>query len=91
MPRHTDAEIAAAAERLEQRLDELDPETIEVRSTDELRAIVEAADAVRVAEDQVRERVAIARAHGESWNLIAVALGVSRQAARQRFADKIKT
>jgi hypothetical protein len=35
------------------------------------------------------ERVAIARAHGRSWNQIAVALGVTRQAARQRFAGKL--
>ena len=31
------------------------------------------------------EAVKRARAHGRSWNRIAVALGVSRQAARQRF------
>jgi hypothetical protein len=37
----------------------------------------------------VVERVAIARAHGRSWNQIAVVLGVSRQAARQRFIGKL--
>jgi DNA-binding Lrp family transcriptional regulator len=35
------------------------------------------------------ERVALARAHGRSWNRIAAALGVSRQAARQRFGGKV--
>src|SRR5262249_2901362 len=35
------------------------------------------------------ERVALARARGRSWNRIAVALGVSRQAARHRFASKV--
>jgi hypothetical protein len=37
----------------------------------------------------VTERVAAARARGWSWNRIAVALGVSRQAARHRFASKV--
>ena len=86
---HTDEEIQIAADRLERRLDELDPDTIEVDDTSDLRAIAEAVDALRAAEAQVRERVEIARARGRSWNLIALPLGVSRQAARERFADKI--
>lgn len=90
MARHTDQEIAAAAARLKQRLDDLDPDSVKVRDTAELRAIAEAAEAARRAEAEVVERVGIARAHGRSWNLIALALGVSRQAARQRFATKIK-
>jgi hypothetical protein len=90
MARHTDEEIAAAAARLEQRLDDVDPDSIKVRDTAELRAIAEAAEAARRVEAQIVERVEIARAHGRSWNLIALALGVSRQAARQRFAGKLK-
>jgi len=86
---HTDEELQIAADRLERRLDDLDAETVEIDDTSDLRAIAEAVDAVRVAEAQVRERVEIARAHGRSWNLIALPLGVSRQAARERFADKI--
>jgi hypothetical protein len=86
---HTDEEIQIAADRLERRLDELDPATVDVDDTSDLRAIAEAVDAQRAAEAQVRERVEIARAHGRSWNLIALPLGVSRQAARERFADKI--
>lgn len=90
MPVHSDEQINAAAERLERRLDELDPDTIKLRSIEELRAVADAAAAVRTAEAQVRERVEIARRNGQSWNLIALALGVSRQAARQRFTDKPK-
>ncbi len=55
----------------------------------DLRAVAEAADQVRRDEALVTERVAAARARGRSWNRIAVALGVSRQAARHRFADKV--
>jgi hypothetical protein len=55
----------------------------------DLRAIAEATAQVRRDETLVVERVAAARAGGRSWNGIANALGVSREAARQRFADKL--
>jgi hypothetical protein len=87
---HSDDEIARAADRFEQLLDELDPETAEVERIDELRAVAEAADAVHAHDARLREAVEIARAHGHSWNQIALALNVSRQAARQRFAEKIR-
>jgi crotonobetainyl-CoA:carnitine CoA-transferase CaiB-like acyl-CoA transferase len=87
--RHTDDEIERAAHRFEQLADELDPATAEVDHTDDLREIVAAAEAARADEARLREAVEVARAHGRSWNQIAVALGVSRQAARQRFVDKL--
>jgi transposase len=43
---------------------------------------------IRTDEARLREAVEVARTHGRSWNQIAIALGVSRQAARQRFGDK---
>ncbi len=84
--RHTDDEIDRAAKRFDQLADELDPATTDVDNTDDLRAIATASDAVRADEARLLEAVEVARAHGRSWNHIAVALGVSRQAARQRFA-----
>ena len=86
---HTDHELDQAADRLEHRLDELDPDTVEVDDTSDLRAIAAAVDELHAAEAKVRERVEIARAHGRSWNLIALPLGVSRQAARERFAERV--
>jgi hypothetical protein len=86
---HTDEEIEDAARRFERWADELDPETAVVENAEELRAIAEAAEAARRDEAILTARVAAARASGQSWNRIALALGVSRQAARQRFADKI--
>lgn len=74
---HTDEEIRHAAERLDELADAVDPESVEVDRTDDLRAIAEAADAVRTDEARLREAVAIARARGRSWNRIAVSLGVS--------------
>jgi hypothetical protein len=87
--RHTDAEIEDAARRFEQLADQLDPAIAAVDDLSDVRAIAEAADQVRRDEALVTERVAAARARGRSWNRIALALGVSRQAARHRFASKI--
>jgi hypothetical protein len=88
MPRHTDKEIEQAAQRFERLADSLDPKTADVEGTDDLRAIATAAEVVRADDARLREAVLVARAHGRSWNHIALALGVSRQAARQRFAEK---
>ena len=85
--RRTDDDIEQAARRLEQMADELDPATAEVDHTDDLRQIATVSEALRADEARLRETVEVARAHGRSWNQIAVALGVSRQAARQRFTD----
>jgi len=87
--RHTDAEIEEAASRFEQLADNLDPATATADDLSDLRAVAEAADQGRRDEALVTERVAAARARGRSWNRIAVALGVSRQAARHRFANKV--
>jgi hypothetical protein len=89
--RHTDEEIERAAERFEELAEELDPETAKVVVTEDLRGIADAAQTVREDEERLREAVEVARAHGRSWNQVAVALGVSRQAARQRFADKVRS
>lgn len=89
--RHTDEDIERAADRFEKLAVELEPESARVLVTDDLRDVAEAAQTVRDAETRLREAVELARAHGRSWNQIAVALGVSRQAARQRFADKVRT
>ena len=86
---HTDAQIQEAARRFERLADQLDPATAAADDLSDLRAIAEAADQVRRDEALVTERVAAARARGRSWNRIAVALGVSRQAARHRFASKV--
>jgi hypothetical protein len=88
MTQHTDDEIEQAAQRFEQLANKLDPATVEVERTDDLRAIAAAAEAVRADDARLKEAVLLARARGRSWNHIAMALGVSRQAARQRFTDR---
>lgn len=87
--KHTDAQIEDAARRFERLADQLDPAAAVAEDLSDLRAIAEAAEQARRAELMITEKVAAARARGRSWNRIAVALGVSRQAARHRFASKV--
>ena len=75
--KHTDTEIEEAARRFEQLVGELDPQSAQVEDLADLRAIAEAAERARRDEALLTERVALARAHGRSWNRIAAALGVS--------------
>ncbi len=91
MTRHTDEEIEEAARRFERLADQLDVEDAEVSDTADLQQVAAASEAVRADEARLREAVLVARGRGRSWNQIAVALGVSRQAARQRFSDKAAT
>jgi hypothetical protein len=87
--KHTDEQLEEAARRFEALADELDPQAAQVEDLADLRAIAEAAERARRDEALLTERVALARANGRSWNRIAAALGVSRQAARQRFGGKV--
>lgn len=84
--RHTDDEIEQAARRFERLADDLDPETADLDRTDDLSNVAAVSEAIRANEARLKEAVETARANGRSWNQIAVALGVTRQAARQRFA-----
>lgn len=83
---HTEEEIRRAAKLAE----EFDPSDVPVDDTTDLRKLAEAVDSVRTGEARVRELVARARAKGRSWGEIGIALGVSRQAARERFGEKIR-
>jgi hypothetical protein len=89
--RHSDADIERAARRFEDLAEKLDPETADAERTEDLREIAAASAAMRADEARLREAVESARGRGRSWNDIGVALGVSRQAARQRFSGKVST
>lgn len=52
-----------------------------------LSGLREAAEAVRKADAKLRHKVLLARRAGLSWREVGRALGVSGQAAHQRFAD----
>jgi len=83
---HSDEEIERAAKLAEV----FDPSDVTMDDTTDLRAVAEAVDRVRAGEARVRELVALARANGRSWGEIGIALGVSRQAARERFSEKLR-
>lgn len=91
MANRDDAELDAKAAEFERWADDVDPATVDVSQTDDLRALADAADSVTAAEARVTELVAVARAHGRSWGEIGIALGVSRQAARQRFDRLVRS
>ncbi len=92
MPRtqtkHSRQDISEAIERLDAWADTLTAEDFE--ATDDLVSVSRAADAVEAAKAALEAAVANARARDRSWNQIAMSLGVSRQAARQRFGDSVR-
>ncbi len=67
-------------------LDRLDPVTAPAHDASHFRAIIAANDAVSTAETELRQAVRSARQAGDSWTVIGAALGVSKQAAQQRFS-----
>jgi hypothetical protein len=71
-------------------IEEFDPSEHEWEDTSDLAAVAKAADAIQAAEYQLRLAIETARKlHGRSWGQIAIPLGVSRQAARERWAKKV--
>lgn len=55
------------------------------RPTDHLALVERAAEADRVAGALLQQAVATARANGHSWSAVGSTLGLTRQAAQQRF------
>ncbi|QEH92161.1 hypothetical protein FV141_00375 [Dermacoccus abyssi] len=68
------------------RLDAVSPATHPGRDAAGFRAIRSAAKNVETAEAELRQAVHTAREAGDSWAVIGTALGISRQAAQQRFS-----
>lgn len=87
MSKHTKAGIEGAVARLEQWAETLEAD--DFKDISDLRAVAEAAGAIKADQARLREAVEVARANGHSWNRVAIALGVSRQAARERFAERV--
>lgn len=68
-------------------IDELDPD--EAEDVTDLAVIGHALDSIEHAKAELLATIADARAHGRSWTEIAHRLGVSRQAARERWSDAV--
>lgn len=64
---------------------DFDPDTTTARDASHFRRIIAARQAIAAADAELRAAVGAARAAGDSWTVIGMALDVSRQAAEQRF------
>lgn len=86
-------EIAKAAAESEAWMNAVEPDELPASSIDDrkdLRQIGTSLIAIETAERALVSAVSHARAHGRSWTEIANVLGVSRQAARQRFDGRVE-
>ena len=90
MPR-TREQLERAAAEAEAWLDSLDPAETAAEDPRDLRRIGLALADVARAERDLADAVADARRNGRSWSEIALVLGVSKQAARQRYGEPART
>lgn len=81
-------EIEQEAERAAERFEALDVDHLEWRDAAPLRAIAEANEGIQAAKDRLAAAVEAARVERFSWQAIGVMLGISRQAAQERFGTK---
>lgn len=90
MPR-TRAQLQKALADTEAWLDTLDPAALASPDSDgrDLQAIGDALRAVAASNLMLAEHVAAARGNGRTWTQIAAVLGVTKQAARERFGDPV--
>ena len=65
-------------------IDSIDPAT--TRNARHLRKIAQARDALEAAEQNLQAAVNEARAAGDSWTMIGIALRTSKQNAHRKFA-----
>jgi len=90
MPR-TRAQLQKALADTEAWLDTLDLAALASPDSDgkDLRAVGDALRAVAASDLTLAEQVAAARANGRTWTQIAAVLGVTKQAARERFGEPV--
>lgn len=69
-------------------LDNLDVDQAQPEDISDLRAIAAALDSVARGETSLAAAVTQARANGRSWARIGTTLGISKQAAHDRFANR---
>ncbi|WP_191499076.1 hypothetical protein [Mycobacterium simulans] len=70
---------------IDEWLDTIEPNPAYARNASHMRRIIAAKEAVETAESELRAAVEAAREAGDTWAAIGVALGITRQAAFQRF------
>lgn len=70
---------------IEDWLDSIEPDPADARDATHIRRIIAANERFDAAAAELRDAVDAARKAGDPWEAIGVALGVTRQAAYQRF------
>ena len=74
---------------IEDWLDNIEPDPADARDASHMRRIIAANEALDAAHAELRDAVNTAREAGDSWAIIGLALGISRQAAQQRFSATV--
>ena len=85
MTTRTRDQLDQASADTEAWLDSLDPAEVPADPIPDLRAISQISQAIERDQARLVEAVTVARVAGRSWGMIARALGVTRQAAQQRY------
>ena len=75
---------------IETWLDELDPASVDWKDASHFRAIRAANDVIDSGQRALVQAVIAARSAGDSWTIIGAALGVSKQAASERFGKAVR-
>lgn len=88
MPR-TRQELERAAAEAEAWLDSLDPDTIPAEDTSDLRDIGLTLGELVNLQKRLDDAVVAARHNGRSWGEIGLVLGISKQAARERYGPLV--
>jgi plasmid stabilization system protein ParE len=83
------AEVETDEQDLDAWLVSIEPDPADARDATHIRRIIAANEALSAADEELRAAVSSARAAGDTWDAIGVALGTSRQAAYQRFGKPI--
>jgi hypothetical protein len=83
-----ESSLESGGTALERWAEAVEPEDLRVADTDALRAIAELADQRRRVDIELTRAVWSARRAHRSWAEIGAMLGVSKQAAQRKYADK---
>jgi hypothetical protein len=75
-----------SADEIDPWLDAIDVEA-DARDTTHFRRIRAMRKAAEAAQDELRAAVKAARAAGDSWTMIGLALGINRKSAHQLFGE----
>lgn len=76
------------AANLERWAEDVDSENLREVNTDALRQIAELVDQRRHVEDELDAAVRAARSANRPWSEIGAMLGVTKQAAQRKYANK---